>query len=199
VDFLAEFIVDDRFNVFTIQGSVLASHFGAGSVGKSLCESFTWLDCEEINKRFRRLLSDPFQIGGQSFDLFPKQQQQPEAERWRYDPMNLIWQIRHTAVHNVGVITKSDAVKLRLLAKEQVAAPRILTLTRGDLNYLKLFLDDTASACNQRIGERLAELLSKIHYEAPTLFLPQVMADRLASSFRLPLQVAGSTGVVPPD
>lgn len=29
VDCLAEFIVDDRFNVFAVQGSALASHFGA--------------------------------------------------------------------------------------------------------------------------------------------------------------------------
>ena len=69
VDYLAEFVIDDRFNVFSIQGSTLASHFGAGTLGKSLCESTTWLDCEDINRRFRKLLSDPFQVGGQSFDL----------------------------------------------------------------------------------------------------------------------------------
>src|SRR5690348_13418247 len=114
VDCLAAFVVDDRFNTFPIQGSGLASHFGAATLGKSLCESSTWLDCEEINKRFRKLLSDPFQVGGKAFDLFPKQNQQPEEHRWRFEPMNLVWQIRHTAVHNVGVITNSDAVKMRL-------------------------------------------------------------------------------------
>jgi hypothetical protein len=55
VDCLAPFVVDDRFNVFAIQGSGLASHFGTGTLGKSLCESSTWLDCEEISKRFRKL------------------------------------------------------------------------------------------------------------------------------------------------
>jgi len=39
VDCLADFVVDDRFNVFKVQGSALASHFGTGTLGKSLCES----------------------------------------------------------------------------------------------------------------------------------------------------------------
>lgn len=197
VDCLAPFIVDDRFNVFAIQGSGLASHFGTGTLGKSLCESSTRLDCEEINKRFRRLLADPFQAGGQSFDLFPKPNQQPAAEQWRFEPMNLIWQIRHTAVHNVGVVTRSDAVRLRLLAKEPVEGARLLVPTRNDLRYLKRFLDETAEVCNRRIGERLGELLTAIRASTPTLFEPQTMADRLASIFRLPLQVAGASGVVP--
>jgi hypothetical protein len=199
VDCLAAFVVDDRFNVFTIQGSGLASHFGTGTLGKSLCESATWLDCEEINKRFRRLLADPFQVGGQSFDLFPKQGQQPAADQWRFEPMNLVWQIRHTAVHNVGVITQSDGVRLRLWAKEPVAAPRTLAPTRNDIRYLKRFLDETAEVCNRRIGERLAQLLTTIHHPTPALFVPQVMADRLASIFRLPLPVSGADGVVPAD
>lgn len=199
VDTLADLVLDDRFNVFAIQGMTLASHFGAGTLGKSLCESSTWLDCEEINRRFRKLLSDPFQEGGASFDLFPKANQQPEAERWRFEPMNLVWQIRHTAVHNVGVITQSDGVRLRLLVREPVAAPRLLAPTRADLGYLKQFLDDTAASCNRRIGERLADLLTTIHTATPGVFTPQARADRLAATFRLPLVVAGATGVVPVD
>lgn len=199
VDCLAAFIVDDRFNAFTILGSGLASHFGTGTLGKSLCESSTWLDCEEINKRFRRLLADPFQEGGQSFDFFPKQNQQPAGERWRFESMSLVWQIRHTAVHNVGVLTQSDAVRLRLWAKEPVTGDRILAPTRNDLRYLKRFLDETADVCNRRVGERLAALLTTIHTPAPTLFEPQTMANRVASVFRLPIRVAGATGVVPSD
>ncbi len=72
VDHLANYVLDDRFNAFTIQGSGLASHFGTATLGKSLCESGTWLNCEEINKRFRKLLADPFQEAGWSFDLFQK-------------------------------------------------------------------------------------------------------------------------------
>ena len=110
VDALAEFIVDDRFNAFALQGASLATHFGAGSAGKALCETATWLDCKEINDRFRKLLADPFEVG--AFYVFPKTgNQEPTAGQWRYDLLSLVWQIRHTAVHNVGVITKSDAVK----------------------------------------------------------------------------------------
>ncbi len=111
--------------------------------------------------------------------------------------MNLIWQIRHTAVHNVGVITQSDAVRLRQWAKEPVTAPRLLTPTRADLNYLKRFLDETAADCNQRIGDRLAELLTLLLPTAPIPTPPQELADRVAAIFQLPLQVAGMIGVVP--
>ena len=62
-----------------------------------------------------------------------------------------------------------------------------------------MFLDETAEDCNQRIGQRLAELLTTIRAGRPALIQPQSMADRLASIFRLPLQVDTATGVVPPD
>ena len=60
VDHLAEYVLDDRFDEFPIKGSLLAAHFEARSLGKALCESSTWLDCDAINKRFRKLLADPF-------------------------------------------------------------------------------------------------------------------------------------------
>lgn len=197
VDCLADFILDDRFNVFKVQGSGLAAHFGTATLGKSLCEATTWLDCEEINDRFRKVLADPFQAGG-SFYLFPRQGQQPAVERWRFDTLTLVWQLRHTVVHNVGVITQSDAVKLRLWAKEAVASPRVLSPTRDDLRYVKRFLDETAERSNRRIGERLAELLTALHHETPILFVPQEMADRITQVFGLTLTVAGATGTLPP-
>jgi hypothetical protein len=55
VDRLANCVLDDRFSAFTVQATGLASHFSTGTLGKSLCESSTWLDCDEINKRFRSL------------------------------------------------------------------------------------------------------------------------------------------------
>ena len=199
VDHLADFVADDRFNVFKIQGSSLASHFATGTLGKSLCESATWLDCEEINKRFRELLADPFQSGGPSFHLFPRPNQLPAEERARHEPMSVVWQLRHTAVHNVGVITQSDGVKLRLLMREPVAAPSLLAPTRKDLRYLKRFLDETAAVCNRRVGERLADLLTTLHGPTPGLLPPQEVADRVAASFRIPVTVAGVAGTVPPD
>ena len=195
IDVLAPAVADDRFGVFErIQAATVAAHFGADTLGKALCESSTWLDCEEINKRFRRLLSDPFQTG--DFYLFPRSKQAPVAECWRYEPMAIIWQLRNTAVHNVGAITQSDSVKLRLLAREAVTAPRLLAPERNDLRYLKRFLDDTANSCNRRVGIRLAELLTLLCAQAPALIDPQPTADRLAANFQLPLAVAGSAGVV---
>jgi len=141
-------------------------------------------------------LTDPFQQGG-NFYLFPKQTQQPATERGRFETLSLVWQIRHTFVHNVGVITLSDAVKLRLCARETVESPRVLAPTRDDLRYLKRFLDETAKVCNQRVGDRLAELLTLMHGQYPALMVPQEMADRVSRIFRLPLTVATAVGTVP--
>jgi hypothetical protein len=196
VDRLVSYVLDDRLNTFDIQGSNLASHFGTATLGKSLCESGTWLNCEEINSRFRKLLSDPFQQGG-NFHLFPKTGQQPEDERWRFAVLGLIWQMRHTIVHNVGVITQSDAVKMRLWAREPVDAPRVLSPTRDDLRYVKRFLDETADVCNRRIGERLAELLTMMLDETPGLFVAQEEANQLSAAFGIVLSVAGLPGVLP--
>ncbi len=196
VDCLGGLVIDDRFNAFPVQGAALASHFGSESTGKALCESATWLDCKQINDRFRQLLADPFESG--EFYVFPKSGQQPVAEQWRHELVSIIWQLRHTAVHNVGIITKSDAVKLRVLAKVQVDAPRMLAPAKNDLRWLKMFLDETAEDCNRRIGERLAELLTKIHAQDPGLFLPADMANRITGLFQVVLQVAGIDGVLPP-
>lgn len=195
VDQLAPFTQDDRFdlNDFKLKGSSLAAHFGSDSVGRSLCESTTWLNCKEINDRFRDLLAEPFDSG--TFQLFPKQ---PQVERERFDTLSLVWQLRHTVVHNVGVITQSDATKLRLLAKQPIRAPRLLRPTQNDLLYLKRFLDETAERSNQRIGSRLAELLTTIHGTDPTLFLAQDKANELSRAFGFPLAIATATGVLPP-
>jgi hypothetical protein len=49
IDSLARYVLDDRFNAFRVQGSALAAHFGTETLGRSLCESATWLDCDEVN------------------------------------------------------------------------------------------------------------------------------------------------------
>ncbi len=96
VDRLADLVLDDRFNEFPVHGATLASHFGSGSAGRALCESSVWLNCREINDRFRKLLSDPLKPG--TFYLFPKEQgHQPAAQIWRYELISLIWQIRNTS------------------------------------------------------------------------------------------------------
>jgi len=200
IDSLAELVIDDRFDIFNkIQGSNPASHFRAGTVGKALCEYATWLDCDEINERFRKILTDPFVAGG-TFYTFPKTgNQEPKSEHWRYDVMSLVWQMRHTSVHNVGVITQSDAVKMRVLAKMPIAAPRMLMPSRNDIVSLKQFLDDTAEDCNRRIGARLAALLTTIHAATPALVDPQSTADKISTAFQIPLAVATVAGTIAPD
>jgi hypothetical protein len=104
--------------------------------------------------------------------------------------------LRNTAVHNVGVITHSDALKLRILARESVQATRLLTPTSQDLIYLKRFLDETARGCNKRVGERLAELLTLVHTETPGLFVPATLANRISTAFQMVLRVDMVDGVI---
>jgi hypothetical protein len=165
VECVADVVADDRLDVFQIKGGSLAYHFRSGSLGMSLCESSTWLNVQEVNRRFKDLLADPFKEG--QFWIFPNKSQQPADQRWRTESLRVAFQLRNTAVHNVGVITHSDAIKLRFLSRETVQAPRLLTLTRQDLTYLKRFLDETARECNNRVGERLADLLTLIQNETP--------------------------------
>jgi hypothetical protein len=193
VDALARCVLDDRFNAFKVQASALAAHFGTDTLGRSLCESATWLDCDEVNDRFRRLLAPPFESG--DFLLFPKQ---PAAERERYDTLGILWQLRHTIVHNVGVITQSDAIKLRLLVRAAIPQMQVIAPTRDDIRYLKRFLDETAELANRRIGERLAELLTALHAADPGLFVAQEAADAVTRTFGCVLTVAGVAGRLPP-
>lgn len=196
IDALGAFVLDDRFDGFRVQGSVLAVHFGTDTLGKALCESSTWLDTASINTRFRNLLAEPFEEG--KFVLFPNGKKDPAADQERYETLEVVWQLRHTVVHNVGVITQSDAVKFRLLVREEVTSPRLLVPTRDDIRHLKRFLDETAKLCNDRIGKRLAELLSGLHAGDPTLFVPKHMADQTTATFGFVLKVAGADGALPP-
>lgn len=41
IDYLAAYILDDRFNAFRVQGSALAAHYATDTLGKALCESLT--------------------------------------------------------------------------------------------------------------------------------------------------------------
>lgn len=199
VDHLAPYVLDDRFDAFPVHGSSVAAYLGTGSVGRALCESSTWLDCSEVNKRFRNLMKAPFGEGGAAFDLFPVPKQHPVEEQWRTPLLNLIWQLRHTMVHNVGIITKSDAIKLRLLSHEQVEGHKVVLPTKDDVGYLKRFLDETATSCNRRIGVRLAELLTSLHVAQPTLFNSTEVANAISSTFCQSLVVDGVTGAVPPS
>lgn len=49
VDHLALRVLDNRLDVLSQKGSNFAAHFEARTLGKAMCESVTWLDCDEVN------------------------------------------------------------------------------------------------------------------------------------------------------
>ena len=85
-----------------------------------------------------------------------------------------------------------------MLSKTQIDAPRMVVPSKSNLLWLKMFLE-TAEDCNQRIGQRLSAPLTKIHADSPSLIQPQPIADKIASIFRIPLQVAAAVGVISSD
>jgi hypothetical protein len=171
----------------------LAFHLSAGSVGKALCESDTWLANKTINDRFKRLLKAPF--GDNWENLFPEENRQPQNERARAKTLSILWQVRHTITHNVGVITGSDAAKLRMLVKSEVGSDRIVTPSEPDLLYTMRFLLETGASVNRRVGKRLEAVLDELHKGGPALFDAQDMADRVSRQLGFPIAVDGSVGV----
>lgn len=187
VDHVALRVPDDRLDKIS-KGSGIASHFAAATLGRAVCESLTWLDCNEINERFRRLLARPYDTG--TFYVF---RLQPVAQRVRLETARALFQLRHTLAHNLGVITASDALKLRLLTRQPVAENHVLWPTHGDVWYVKLWLMETVTSVNAEVATALTDLLTHLHGEDPTLFAPAEEAATLARRFCLTVTVAGAT------
>lgn len=191
VDQIAPWVVDnsDRLAKLRVTPASVAAHFADQSLGRALCEGDTWLSCESINERFRLLLADPFKKGG--FELFPRGN---AADDLRLRTVETLWQLRHTLTHNLGMVTHSDAAKLRLLVKAPVAAPKMLSPLGPDIWYVKLFLDQVTEWANGRVAARVADLLTTLHRGDQTLFVPQARADEVAKLFRLQVTIAGAIG-----
>ncbi len=186
IDQVGRHVLDDRLNEFRPQGSSLAAHFEVGeqrSLGRALCESSTWLDCDQINRRFKKILADPFAEG--KYQVFP-----PKTER--YSLTEIVWQLRHSIVHNAGVVTRSDALKFQLLTRRSIGAPRLLWPTHADIWYVKLYLDEIVEEINDEVGARLDELMTTLLADNPGLFDAAEKAQSLANLFRRPSVVAGA-------
>jgi hypothetical protein len=194
IDALVRHVGDDRFDEFTARGGQLAFHLAAGSVGKALCESDTWLTNRTINERFKRLMKLPF--GDNWENLFPEENQHPDRERARARTLSILWQIRHTITHNVGVITGSDAAKFRMVLKGTVTPDRALRIMKSDVVSAKIFLFDTSRIVNERVGKRLESLLDTLHRDHPALFDAQDMANRVSHQLGFSITIDGSHGVV---
>ena len=93
--------------------------------------------------------------------------------------------------------SKPDGFEFRLMVEHEIHSPCLLVPTKEDLRYRKRFLDETAQACNEKGGKRLAEVMTTIHGDDPTLFASQAMADRVTMLFGFVLDIAGATGVLP--
>lgn len=192
IDHVADFVLDGRLDEFSLKGSIAGAHLGAGSLGRALCESRTWLDVKEINTRFRKVLADPFERGGR-FYIFPGANQPPDDERFRMEIMAAIFQLRHTIVHNLGVLTRSDATDLRHILRTDVDSDKVFTPTTTDYRLLKRFVDETATSINERVATRLAELLTTMHAGGHLAFNAAGKAQELADTFGIEVTVAGET------
>lgn len=193
IDHVATLLLDDRLSIFAVNGHRMAAHFAERGLGKSLCESEQWLDCDKIDERFRRILADPFSRDSRPRFFFLPAESQASGEGWRRETLSIVWQLRHTIVHNAGVITRSDAAKLRLLVKSPVAAPVVLWPDKGDVQSVKMFLGDLAMVLTQRVAKRLGELLTLIHADDSALLEPATKAQELADQLQADVTIAGST------
>lgn len=192
VNELADFSLDSRLDEFLIKGSVASAHFTTGSVGNALCEADTWLNLEVINKKFRKLLADPFVDG--NFYVFPMRSQHgTNDEVKRSELIPAIFQLRHTLVHNLGVVTESDATKLRRILQSTIAGQKVLTPTSRNVRQVKAFLDETAKSINQRMALRLSGLLTKLKQENYLSIDPASKAQMLASLFGVSVTISGHT------
>jgi hypothetical protein len=194
VDAIAPVTIDNRFDQFSPTGGSLAGQFISGSIGKAMCESDTWLSNQAINDRFRNILKPHF--GEPWNSLFPNEKQNPNGERARASTLSILWQVRHNITHNTGVLTDSDARRLTLMIKMRVNPGSTLNPDLFDLRYVKRFLVETADHTNNRIGRRLAELLTERYQDDSTLFDPQVSADSISKSFQQSLTIAGRAGTL---
>lgn len=193
VDAIAGYTIDNRFDQFTASAGLLAVQFNAGSVGRALCESDTWLSNHGINERFRQILKPHFEEQPWE-NLFPNSRQPPDTERERASTLAILWQLRHNITHNTGLLTDADARRLTLMVREQVDSGELINPDLRDLRYVKRFLVETADHTNNRVGTRLAALLSELHADDPHLFDPQEKADAVSVSFQHSLTVAGAVG-----
>jgi hypothetical protein len=69
----------------------------------------------------------------------------------------------------------------------------MLWLTKGDLWYVKLFLDESVELINRDVGFRLSALVTTLHNADPSLFFSAEKAQALADLFGMPSTISGHT------
>jgi len=86
-------------------------------------------------------------------------------------------------------------MKFRVLIAGAVSHDRRLFPSTDDLRYVKRFLSETAARTNQRVGTRLAQILSGFHLADPALFDAQLRANELSQRFAFSVTINGYVGV----
>lgn len=192
VNNLKEFSLDARLDEFSLKGSVVAAHFNTQTVGNALCEADTWLNLDTVNKKFRKLLADPFEDG--TFYVFPMTTQQGlEVAVKRSQLIPAVFQLRHTLVHNLGVITQSDATKLRRILQSSIQGNKVLRPSAWNVYQIKKILDESANDINGRMATRRLELLEKMHQENYLSVNPALKTQELSTLFGVPVTICGHT------
>ena len=166
IDVLAPLASDDRFEkLSSVSLHVMIAHVETGSVGRAMAESQMFSESKRIREVFGQLLKDPDKTN--MWEVFPAERPDPAKPRdpdelSRKDLLDVVLQLRHSIVHNLGVLTKSDALKLGLKSRTVIDAPRKFWLDQADALALKLFVYETAKLLHDHISDRLAHLESEL-------------------------------------
>ena len=194
IDHLAPYSADDRFDEFKPRGDRIAAFVNARSIGR--CD--LRIGHVAAKPHDQRSVSRPFEepvwrpMGASISPRKSAPGRRASACEDSFDPLAdtpYPW-------HNVGVVTHSDAVKFRLLIGGGVPADCRLAPTADDLRYANRFLIETARHTNERVGRRLAELLTSFHQGDAGFFNAQEKADQLSQKFAQSLTVNGHAGAV---
>ena len=200
IDELVLLVEDDRFKDFDLSGNAMAAHFKDQTVGRAMVESTVFTNTKRINETFSKLLAkiydtdDGFVLFSVSGESLRKTDPDRKPGIKTTFALDKVWQLRHSAVHNVGYLTKSDAIKLSILARRRIPSPAMLNPSVDQLRSLKLFLEKIAEQSNQLIGNRLATIIGEYSKSALDLIEPQEVADRLSQRFMRSLTVATAQG-----
>jgi hypothetical protein len=119
--------------------------------------------------------------------------QEAEVPRYHYersanDAFNLLVYIERN-LKEANVYRASYERHMRRLST--MVSSRLLWPTKGDVWYVKLFLDETVELVNREVGLRLAALLTTLHLSDPGLFEADAKAQELADLFRVACTVDG--------
>ena len=192
VDLLVPYLVDDRVDCLgEVSAARAVAHFEERTVGRAVAEATMWSRPEDIDGRFNKLLATLYVNEASKWSLLPTSDKVKDPDYWRRTSLGILFQLRHTIAHNVGLVTRSDGLKFRRLTKREVAAPRMLAPTNGDVWYAKVFLDETVLWLNGRICERLSVLLAQIHDDDPGVLDLNAVTSQIASAFRRVVTIGG--------